>query len=128
MSVHFDFMTSFQSLLSEAPLDPLKRQVLVCQALIKCADISNPVGYLDPDPSPFGADPFSGSSPWCFKTMGKRVDGRMDEASTARTTSTFASIRHTFQQRPNGRGKLTGVLHQHIHLPFICPGSIRHPS
>ena len=47
MSVHFDFMSSFQSLLNEAPLDLLKRQVLVCQALIKCADISNPVGaYL----------------------------------------------------------------------------------
>ena len=44
MSVHFDFMSSFQSLLDEVPLDPSKRQVLVCQALIKCADISNPVG------------------------------------------------------------------------------------
>lgn len=97
MSVHFDFMTSFQSLLSEAPLDPLKRQVLVCQALIKCADISNPVGALDPGP-PVSADPFAGSPPWCFKTMGKRVDGRMDETSTTRTTSPFASIRHAFQQ------------------------------
>lgn len=44
MSVHFDFMSSFKSLLDEVPPDPSKRQVLVCQALIKCADISNPVG------------------------------------------------------------------------------------
>lgn len=43
MSVHPEFMSNFQSLLSEPLLDPLKRQVLVCQALIKCADISNPV-------------------------------------------------------------------------------------
>ena len=43
MSVHPEFMSNFQSLLNEPLLDPLKRQVLVCQALIKCADISNPV-------------------------------------------------------------------------------------
>lgn len=42
MSVHAEFMSSFQSLLNEPLLDTSKRQVLVCQALIKCADISNP--------------------------------------------------------------------------------------
>jgi len=74
MSVHFDFMSSFQSLLNEPPPDPLKRQVLVCQALIKCADISNPVGDLNPDPL-FNTDAFSGSSPLRFKAVGKCLDG-----------------------------------------------------
>lgn len=74
MSVHFDFMSSFQSLLNDVPLDLSKRQVLVCQALIKCADISNPVGDLNLDPS-FGADAFSGPSPWRLKAVGKRIDG-----------------------------------------------------
>lgn len=46
MSVHTEFMSNFQSLLHEPFLDPLRRQVLVCQALIKCADISNPVSLL----------------------------------------------------------------------------------
>ena len=62
MSVHFDFMSNFQSLLNGESLDPLKRQVLVCQALIKCADISNPVGDSDFNPL-FGAEVFSGPSP-----------------------------------------------------------------
>lgn len=43
MGVHFDFMTEFANLLQGADFPELKRRVLVCQALIKCADISNPV-------------------------------------------------------------------------------------
>jgi len=74
MSVHFDFMSSFQSLLNEALPDPFKRQVLVCQALIKCADISNPVGNLNAEPL-FSTDPFSGSSALGFEAVGKRIDG-----------------------------------------------------
>ncbi|TBU38768.1 HD-domain/PDEase-like protein [Dichomitus squalens] len=42
MGVHFDFMTEFANLLKGADFPELKRRVLVCQALIKCADISNP--------------------------------------------------------------------------------------
>ena len=74
MSVHFDFMSSFQASLSEAPLDPLKRQVLVCQALIKCADISNPVGDLNYK-SLFSTDASLGPSPLRFKTVGERING-----------------------------------------------------
>ena len=77
MSVHFDFMSSFQSLLNERPLDPSKRQVLVCQALIKCADISNPVGDQNSDRL-VNADVFPGSPSLRFKAVGKRLDGRMD--------------------------------------------------
>ena len=74
MSVHPEFMSGFQSLLNEPSLDPAKRQVLVCQALIKCADISNPVCYRNPKPS-FSADIFSGSSSQRLKTVGKRTNG-----------------------------------------------------
>lgn len=43
MGVHFDFMAEFRNLLNGADFPELKRRILVCQALIKCADISNPV-------------------------------------------------------------------------------------
>ena len=44
MSVHAAFMDNFRSLLSEnSDADLCRRQVLTCQAIIKCADISNPV-------------------------------------------------------------------------------------
>ncbi|KAI0822903.1 HD-domain/PDEase-like protein [Trametes gibbosa] len=42
MGVHFDFMADFRALLDGADFPAFKRRVLVCQALIKCADISNP--------------------------------------------------------------------------------------
>ncbi|CDO77061.1 hypothetical protein BN946_scf184473.g5 [Trametes cinnabarina] len=42
MGVHFDFMNEFRHLLRGANFPDLKRRILVCQALIKCADISNP--------------------------------------------------------------------------------------
>ena len=73
MSVHFDFMSSFQSLLNEAPLDLSKRQVLVCQALIKCADISNPVSGLNLDLysvlTPFQGRPHGVSKQWANALM-----------------------------------------------------------
>lgn len=48
MSVHFEFMTSFNGLLIAGKDYPLsRRKLLLCQALIKCADISNPVGPRD---------------------------------------------------------------------------------
>ncbi|KAI0764545.1 hypothetical protein BD413DRAFT_482506 [Trametes elegans] len=42
MGVHFDFMTEFRRLVGGADFPDLERRILVCQALIKCADISNP--------------------------------------------------------------------------------------
>lgn len=45
LSVHDQFMQDFAQLVDEGGsiTDPFKAKVLVCQALIKCADISNPV-------------------------------------------------------------------------------------
>ncbi|OBZ67419.1 3',5'-cyclic-nucleotide phosphodiesterase regA [Grifola frondosa] len=42
MGVHYDFMAQFRNLINGADVCSLQRRVLVCQALIKCADISNP--------------------------------------------------------------------------------------
>lgn len=50
MGIHADFMARFKEMVSGAPVDRFTQKILVCQALIKCADISNPVcgtrGYL----------------------------------------------------------------------------------
>jgi hypothetical protein len=48
MSVHVDFMNRFKALIDgDYERGSLSaRKVLICQALIKCADISNPVRYL----------------------------------------------------------------------------------
>lgn len=43
MSVHDNFMKQFSSSLTKPESDLLNRQVLICQAILKCADISNPV-------------------------------------------------------------------------------------
>lgn len=45
MSMHTDFMKAFAKHIQSrrARTDLLKRRILICQALIKCADISNPV-------------------------------------------------------------------------------------
>ncbi|EIW55345.1 HD-domain/PDEase-like protein [Trametes versicolor FP-101664 SS1] len=42
MGIHFNFMTDFRDMLAGADLPEFQRRILVCQALIKCADISNP--------------------------------------------------------------------------------------
>ncbi|GBE83754.1 HD-domain/PDEase-like protein [Sparassis crispa] len=42
MGIHYDFITGFRELISDGETPELRRKVLVCQALIKCADISNP--------------------------------------------------------------------------------------
>lgn len=47
MSVHDDFMARFEKALSPGESDSLcYRQILICQAIMKCADISNPVSFV----------------------------------------------------------------------------------
>ena len=43
MGVHNQFMERFRQMVDGHVPDELERRILVCQALIKCADISNPV-------------------------------------------------------------------------------------
>lgn len=44
MGVHAQFMQRFQQLIEEPrAFDVMEVRIIVCQALIKCADISNPV-------------------------------------------------------------------------------------
>lgn len=45
MSVHFEFMKNFAALLDGTQSVSLDRKTLMSQALIKCADISNPVSF-----------------------------------------------------------------------------------
>lgn len=48
MSVHAEFMRCFKEMVESGEETARFRQkVLVCQALIKCADISNPVSPYD---------------------------------------------------------------------------------
>ncbi|PSS36950.1 hypothetical protein PHLCEN_2v1166 [Hermanssonia centrifuga] len=42
MGIHPEFMTRFQEMIDGNPVDSFQERVLVCQAIIKCADISNP--------------------------------------------------------------------------------------
>ncbi|OSX60788.1 hypothetical protein POSPLADRAFT_1070404 [Postia placenta MAD-698-R-SB12] len=42
LSLHGEFMDGFRALLEGNPLDEQACKILLCQALIKCADISNP--------------------------------------------------------------------------------------
>jgi len=48
MVVHYDFMRDFKSLVAGRPYSLPHRQLLLCQAIIKCADISNPVRFSLP--------------------------------------------------------------------------------
>lgn len=46
MSVHYTFMESFKSMTEGEKVSKSRRKVLICQGLIKCADISNPVSWM----------------------------------------------------------------------------------
>jgi hypothetical protein len=43
MSVHQEFMRLFKEVVVLGGKEEVERKVLMCQAMIKCADISNPV-------------------------------------------------------------------------------------
>ena len=48
MGVHSTFMQRFENLMDHPQdFDIIQARTLLCQALIKCADISNPVCYFD---------------------------------------------------------------------------------
>jgi hypothetical protein len=43
MSVHNDFMTRFNNIIAGEETTEFDLKIIVCQAILKCADISNPV-------------------------------------------------------------------------------------
>lgn len=45
MGLHADFMARFHRLVENRIIDISTRKILFCQAIIKCADISNPVSF-----------------------------------------------------------------------------------
>ena len=81
MRVHSQFMERFQQILDGAEVDHWTKRVLVCQALIKAADISNPVinnpriDYLS------RLSDHSVSPDQCFTALGIRSTGRVDVTS-----------------------------------------------
>jgi 3'5'-cyclic nucleotide phosphodiesterase len=77
MRVHSHFMERFRRMVHGADVDLWTRRVLVCQALIKAADISNPVIGLLPRPYLLLNDN-SVSPDQCLPTLGIRPPGRMD--------------------------------------------------
>ena len=92
MRVHSQFMERFQQIVNGAEVDHWTKRVLVCQALIKAADISNPViKFLLFDHLPRLSD-HSVSPDQCLTTLGIRPPGRVDVTSNPRATPSHDSI------------------------------------
>jgi 3'5'-cyclic nucleotide phosphodiesterase family protein len=92
MRVHSQFMERFQQIVNGAEADHWTKRVLVCQALIKAADISNPVikfscvGYL-PRLSDHSVSPDQ-----CLTTLGICSPGGVDVTSNSRATPSHDPI------------------------------------
>lgn len=97
MSVHSNFMENFKALVDdgitqseseaeEGESQLWRRQVLLCQGIMKCADISNPVSKTVETISYIMNELITCSVPTlsCFATLGSGIDGRMDIAGDAR--------------------------------------------
>lgn len=112
MSVHFEFMKNFTSLVEGGPSSLVKRTTLICQALIKCADISNPVRrhdflgllYLK-------CTTFAEPTAWGIATLGERFIGRMDlsgaTGETFPSSSNCQTVNESFR-----RSKFANFLYQ----------------
>lgn len=70
MSVHFEIMSNFGILVEGVSPLPADRTTLVCQALIKCADISNPVRCIGAVMLLILNNPFIESSTWSLSALG----------------------------------------------------------
>ena len=93
MRVHSQFMERFRQIVNGAEVDHWTKRVLVCQALIKAADISNPVikfsfciDYL-PRLTDHPVSPYR-----CLTTLGICPPGRVDVTSHPRATSSHDPI------------------------------------
>lgn len=85
MGVHFEFMNSFTRLAKGNDFSLDCQRLLLCQAIIKCADVSNPVR------TPyfivlFWAQLDSESTARRVPLLGRRFDGRMDFSGFPRET------------------------------------------
>lgn len=80
MSLHFKIMEDFKQSLGGESIDEGRKITLLCQALIKCADISNPVCCDPPDESALAQFDGVESTPCCLATLGRSTLGRMDSA------------------------------------------------
>jgi hypothetical protein len=79
MRVHTQFMQRFQQIVNGAEVDLWTKRVLVCQALIKAADISNPVIELLPSRTFASSERSSSVARSTFHNIGRppyRKNGR----------------------------------------------------
>lgn len=122
MGVHQDFMLAFKRMLEGEATSLCRRQTIICQAILKNADISNPVRhpsffYLSFDRKPAYKD-IADSSIYGFEALGKCPHARMDCTSTSRRRIPFKTNRDVFE-RPSQRSRITNLFYIHV-----CEASI----
>ena len=95
MGIHADFMLRLKQV-ADGELGPLcMRQIIMCQAILKNADISNPVSSsYQFRLGVTNTKSISDSTIPGFKALGKGSDARMDSPSASRRRVQFAADRH----------------------------------
>lgn len=110
MNVHFEFMKNFGLLVTGKDYPLSRRKLLLCQALIKCADISNPVSlrYIirSSFTHPYMPEPTAGS----VTLLGECVDGGMELSSIAGKVVAIAALHTALGNSPSPSSR-TDFLH-----------------
>lgn len=127
MGVHAEFMRCFKEMVNaEVPIDLFRQKVLVCQALIKCADISNPVsGLILRDEKMLMRNAVS--TAYCIAALGSRVGGGVDESAITGAASGFAHFGETLKGRIE-RGKGPGFLYRPLYISAARAHSFWHST
>lgn len=97
MGVHFNFMAEFKKLVNGADFPELKRRVLVCQALIKCADISNPVSNIE-GAVWYASLPLAESTVPRIATLGSSARVGMEQSAAFREAPALTSVCEAVRQ------------------------------
>ena len=124
MSVHNDFMAQFKKLIEIGGGSISQRQTIVCQALLKNADISNPVCTVLFWSFTSNLFLFTESTVLRFDTLGKGFDARMEGPSQPRGRVRPQTFGYVFY-RPHQRSRLANLLHQSLleaHAPVDGQG------
>lgn len=115
MGVHQDFMMRFKRMLDGESTSLCARQTLICEAILKNADISNPVRpfqvfYLSKLAYRNKINFKTDSSIYGFEALGKCAHARMDRTSTPRTRIPSKTICDVFR-RPTQRSRISNLFH-----------------
>ncbi len=127
MRVHSQFMGRFQRIVDGAEADHWTRRVLVCQALIKAADISNPVMntslLIDPRPC-LNNHPVSPYQ--CLTTLGVRPSRGVDFTGHSRATPSPESISKG-RGRPPVRSQISSLVYRNLRETSVRSHGFWHP-